>query len=146
MENLVSSHNPEKSVRIIPGPAGIVQMVKRRKLADIREGGQECVITTQEYIMKIVEDVVRVGHGLASLRDIKHFIKNGKLEQGVAICKYCTPNALRDLTLTLKDLSGTISGTIHHKFLTEGSYGKAITVGVALILQHDTIPGNDKKQ
>ncbi|PWA96079.1 hypothetical protein CTI12_AA043220 [Artemisia annua] len=90
-------------------------MVKCRKLADISEG------------------------------DINHFIKNKKLEQVVAICKSCNPNALGDLTLTLKDLSGTISGTIHHKVLTEGGYGKAITIRAALILQYvsDTIPGND---
>ncbi|PWA37041.1 hypothetical protein CTI12_AA594340 [Artemisia annua] len=113
MENLISSHNPEKSVRIIPYHAGIVQMAKRRKLADIREGGQECVIPTQKYVMKVVEDVVRmrilrVGHrGNVSwfLGDIKHFIKNGKRDQGVAICKSCTPNALGDLIVTLKDLS-----------------------------------------
>ncbi|PWA94034.1 reverse transcriptase zinc-binding domain-containing protein [Artemisia annua] len=30
----------------------------------------------------------------------------------------------------------TISVTIHYKVLTEGGYGKAITVGAALILQH----------
>ncbi|PWA73148.1 hypothetical protein CTI12_AA262980 [Artemisia annua] len=61
--------------------------------------------------------------------DIKNFRKNGKLEQVVAICNSCTPNALGDPTVTLKDLSSTI----HHEFLTKGGYGNTITVGAALI-------------
>ncbi|GKC92008.1 GPCR kinase, partial [Tanacetum coccineum] len=39
-----------------------------------------------------------------------------------------------DLTVTMKDLSGTIPETIHHKVIGEGGYGKDITVGAALIL------------
>ncbi|GKD99700.1 GPCR kinase, partial [Tanacetum coccineum] len=35
---------------------------------------------------------------------------------------------------TLKDLSGTIPYTIHHKVIDESGYGKDITVGTALIL------------
>ncbi|GJR16034.1 reverse transcriptase zinc-binding domain-containing protein [Tanacetum coccineum] len=38
------------------------------------------------------------------LGDIKNYLKNGKLDQVVAIIKSCTPNALEDLTVTLKDL------------------------------------------
>ncbi|PWA43509.1 hypothetical protein CTI12_AA534370 [Artemisia annua] len=98
----ISGDNP---VRIIPGPAGVYQRAKLRKLADTREG------------------------------DIKSFIKKGKVDQVVAIIKSCTPNALGDLTVTLKDLSGSISGTIHHKTINEGGYGKDIAVGAALILR-----------
>ncbi|GKD07766.1 ribonuclease H-like domain-containing protein, partial [Tanacetum coccineum] len=58
------------------------------------------------------------------------YLKNGKLEQVVAIIKSCTPNALGDLIVTLKDLSGTI----HHKVINKGGYRKDITVGSALIL------------
>ncbi|GKA17475.1 hypothetical protein Tco_0697312 [Tanacetum coccineum] len=36
--------------------------------------------------------------------DVKKFLKNGKLENVVAVIKSCTPNALGDLTVTLKDL------------------------------------------
>lgn len=57
MENLHSSYSPEKEVRIIPGPAGIVQLAKRRKQADISKGLQERVISTQEYIRAVLEDV-----------------------------------------------------------------------------------------
>nr|GEY34994.1 transposase, MuDR, MULE transposase domain protein [Tanacetum cinerariifolium]GEY38369.1 transposase, MuDR, MULE transposase domain protein [Tanacetum cinerariifolium] len=47
--------------------------------------------------------------------DIKNFLKNGKLEQVVAIIKSCTSNALGHLTVTMKDLSCTILGAMHHK-------------------------------
>ena len=43
-----------------------------------------------------------------TLGDIKSFINNGKVDQVVAIIKSCTPNAVGDLTVTLKDLSGSI--------------------------------------
>ncbi|GKC98263.1 transposase, MuDR, MULE transposase domain protein [Tanacetum coccineum] len=51
-----------------------------------------------------------------------------------AIVKSCSPNALGDLNVTLKDLSGTVPGTIHYKVLDVSSYEKDITVGAAMIL------------
>ncbi|GKA24186.1 hypothetical protein Tco_0710219 [Tanacetum coccineum] len=99
----------EKPIGIIPGPAGIVQTTKIRKIVDTREGREESLI---------------------------NFFKNGKLEKVVAIIKSCTPNALDDLTVTLKDLSGTISGTIHYKVHTEERFAKAIAVGASLILHN----------
>lgn len=53
------------------------------------------------------------------LGDIKIFINNGKVDQVVAIIKSCTPNALGDLTVTLKDLSGSIPSEVHHKIINE---------------------------
>nr|GEW39181.1 GPCR kinase [Tanacetum cinerariifolium] len=41
---------------------------------------------------------------------IKNSLKNEKLEQVIAIIKSSTLNALGDLTMTLRDLSDTISG------------------------------------
>ncbi|GKE36492.1 hypothetical protein Tco_1459897, partial [Tanacetum coccineum] len=89
------------------------------------DGGEECVMSTQEYIKKVLEDVgededfkrgswvsaieyVNANGGIMSgcLGDIKNFFKNEKLDQVVAIVKSCTPNMLGDLTVTLKDLSG----------------------------------------
>ncbi|GKC98963.1 reverse transcriptase zinc-binding domain-containing protein [Tanacetum coccineum] len=54
-----------------------------------------------------VEFVNVNGGGIVNgcLEDIENYLKNGKLEQFVAIIKSCTPNALGDLTVTLKDLS-----------------------------------------
>nr|GEZ63470.1 hypothetical protein [Tanacetum cinerariifolium] len=117
---------------IIPGPVGIVQTSKLRKLVNTQEGGEESLMSTQEYIRKVIEDVgedddftraswlsaidyVNVDRGIVTgcFRDVKKFLKNGKLEQIVAVIKSYTPNALGDLTVTLKDLSGTIFGTIH---------------------------------
>ncbi|GKF21181.1 transposase, MuDR, MULE transposase domain protein, partial [Tanacetum coccineum] len=61
-----------------------------------------------------------------------------KLEQVVAIVKSCSPNALGDLNVTLKDLSGT-GTTINYKVLDVGSYGKDITVGAAMILANVSV-------
>ncbi|GKE48003.1 hypothetical protein Tco_1479261 [Tanacetum coccineum] len=47
----------EKPIRIIPGPVGIVQMAKLCKIADTQEGEEESVMSIQEYIRKIIEDV-----------------------------------------------------------------------------------------
>ncbi|GKB69524.1 transposase, MuDR, MULE transposase domain protein [Tanacetum coccineum] len=68
------------------------------------------------------------------LGDIDNFLKKGKLEHVVAIVKSYSPNALGDLNVTLKDLSGTVLGTIHYKVLDVSSYEKNITVGAAMIL------------
>ncbi|KAM0037555.1 putative recombination protein [Helianthus debilis subsp. tardiflorus] len=54
--------------------------------------------------------------------------------QVVAVIKSCTPNGLGDMTVTLKDPTGTVSGTIHHKVLTEGDFRKGTCVGSVLIL------------
>ncbi|GKC75041.1 transposon ty3-I gag-pol polyprotein, partial [Tanacetum coccineum] len=125
----------EKSVRIIPGDVGIVQLAKLRKQSDIYKGGDESVLSTQEYMKKVVEDVgededfksgswvsatgyVNANGGIVSgcLGDIKNFLKNEKLEQVVAIIKSCTPNALGDLTVTIKDLSVVIDQEDLYKF------------------------------
>ncbi|GJY21242.1 transposase, MuDR, MULE transposase domain protein [Tanacetum coccineum] len=58
----------------------------------------------------------------------------GKLKQVVAIVKSCSPNCLGDLNVTMKDLSGTVRGTVHHKLLDVGTYGNDIHVGAAMIL------------
>ncbi|GJS75720.1 hypothetical protein Tco_0725601 [Tanacetum coccineum] len=117
---------------IISGPAGIVQTVMLGKLADTQEGREESVT---------VLDYVNVDGGIVTgcFRDVKKFLKNKKIEKVVAVIKSCTPNALGDLTVTLKDLFGTISGTIHYKVLTKERFAKAITVGAALILHNDFV-------
>nr|GEV39604.1 hypothetical protein [Tanacetum cinerariifolium] len=114
----------EKPVSIIPGPAGIVQLAKIRKQSDIHEGGDDSVLSTQEYMKQVVEDVrededsnsgswvgateyLQANGDTVSgcIGDIKAFLKNEKLEQVVAIIKSCSLNALGDLKVTVKDLS-----------------------------------------
>ncbi|GKD58065.1 hypothetical protein Tco_1295574 [Tanacetum coccineum] len=112
-----------KPIGIIPGPAGIVQTAKLRKIVDTKEAWLS--------MSMLIE-----GSRLAILEMSRKFFKNGKLEKVVAIIKSCTPNALGDLTVTLKDLSNTISGTIHYKVHTEERFAKAITVGASLILHN----------
>ncbi|GJU11004.1 hypothetical protein Tco_1133400 [Tanacetum coccineum] len=145
-----STPNP---VTIIPGPAGIVQQAKLLKERDILLGWDGAVMSTQEYMQKVFEDVdedddfnsrawvsatnyVNAFGGTITgcLGDIDNFLKKEKLEQVVAIVKSCSLNMLGDLNVTLKDISGTIPGTIHYKVLDVGSYGKDIIVGAAMIL------------
>ncbi|GJV43721.1 hypothetical protein Tco_1428257 [Tanacetum coccineum] len=145
-----STPNP---VRIIPGPAGLVQRAKLLKENVFILDPDGALMSTQEYMQKVVEDVgedadfnsgawvsatnyVNAFGGTVTgcLGDIDNFLKKGKLEQVVAIVKSCSPNALGDLNVTLKDLSGTVPGTIHYKVLDVSSYEKDITVGAAMIL------------
>ncbi|GJW39593.1 hypothetical protein Tco_0065438 [Tanacetum coccineum] len=139
-----STPNP---VRIIPGPAGLVQQAKQLKEKVIILDSDGTVMSTQEYMQKVVEDlgedddfksgvwisatndVISTGDTVTGcLGDINNFLKKGKLEQVVAIVKSCSPNALGDLNVTMKDLSRTIRRTVHYKVLDVGSYGKDIIV------------------
>ncbi|GJR01226.1 hypothetical protein Tco_0524210 [Tanacetum coccineum] len=153
-----SSPSTSILVRIILGPAGIVQTDKLLKQNDMLLVLDGAVMSTQEYMKKVVEDVgedkdfksgswvsatdyVNVNGGTVSrcLGDIKNFLKNGKLDQVIAIVKSCSSNVIGDLIVTMKDLSGTIPGTIHHKVIGEGGYDKDITVGAALILANVSV-------
>ncbi|GJT46815.1 hypothetical protein Tco_0955530 [Tanacetum coccineum] len=46
----------DNAVRIIPGPAGILQLAQIRKTAETRECGHNCEMLTQEYVRKITEE------------------------------------------------------------------------------------------
>nr|GEV33813.1 hypothetical protein [Tanacetum cinerariifolium] len=116
------------------------------------------LMSTQQYMDKVVEDVgddddfksavwvsatnyVNTFDGtvIGCLGEVNNFLKNGKLELVVGIVKSCLPNMLGDLNVTMKDLSCTIPGTIHHKVIGKGGYGKDITVGAAMILTNVSI-------
>nr|GEX46905.1 RNA recognition motif domain, nucleotide-binding alpha-beta plait domain protein [Tanacetum cinerariifolium] len=56
----------------------------------------EALMSTQEYIKKVIEDV--------GGDDI---LRVEKLDEVVAIIKYCSPNNIDDLNVTIKDLSVT---------------------------------------
>nr|GEU83217.1 hypothetical protein [Tanacetum cinerariifolium] len=149
-----TSTSTQKPVRIIPGPVGIVQEAKLLKQKEILFGWDGAVMSPQEYMKKVIEDVgedenfksglwvsatdyVNANGGIVSryLGDIKNFLNNEKLDQVVAIVKSCSPNVIVDLTVTMKNLSGTIPETIHHKVIDEGGYEKDITV-----FPKDTVP------
>ncbi|GJW28818.1 transposase, MuDR, MULE transposase domain protein [Tanacetum coccineum] len=125
---------------------------------DILLGWDGAVMSTQEYMQKVVEDMdedddfnsgawvsatnyVNAFGGTVTgcLGDIENFLKKRKPERVVAIVKSCSPNMLGDLNVTLKDLSNTTPGTIHYKVLDAGSYGNDITVGAAMILANVSV-------
>ncbi|GKA48122.1 protein phosphatase, partial [Tanacetum coccineum] len=103
-------------VTIIPDPAGVVQRAKLLRENVFILDSDEDLMSTQEYMQKVVKDV----------GDDDDF--NSRR------VKFCSPNALGDLNVTMKDLSGTIHETVHHKVIGEGGYAKDITVGAAMIL------------
>ncbi|GKD12201.1 hypothetical protein Tco_1196608 [Tanacetum coccineum] len=123
-----STSNP---VRIIPGPAGLVERAKLLKENVFILDPDGALMSTQDYMQKVVEDVgedVDFNSGAW-----------GKLKQVVEIVKSCSPNAFGDLNVTLKDLLGTVPGTINYKVLDVGSYGKDITVGAAMIFANVSV-------
>ncbi|GJT56408.1 hypothetical protein Tco_0991462 [Tanacetum coccineum] len=148
-EPSTSTSNP---VRILPDPAGIVQQAKllREKVFILDLDG--ALMSTQKYMQKIIEDVGEDddfnsrawvsatnyvmafgGTIIGCLGDIDNFLKKRKLDHIVAIVKSCSPNRLGDLNVTLKDISRTIPGTIHHKVIAKGCLmDKDITVGATI--------------
>nr|GEU71924.1 EEIG1/EHBP1 N-terminal domain-containing protein [Tanacetum cinerariifolium] len=116
------------------------------------------LMSTQQYMEKVVEDVgeddvfksaacvsatnyVNAFGGTVTriLRGVDNFLKKEKLEQVVGIVKSCSPNMLGDLNVSLKDLSDIIPGTILHKVIVEGGYGKDFTIGAAMILKNVSV-------
>ncbi|GJU16514.1 transposase, MuDR, MULE transposase domain protein [Tanacetum coccineum] len=73
------------------------------------------------------------------VEDVALMTRQVNWEQVVAIVKSCSPNALGDLNVTLKDLSGTVPETIHYKVLDVGSYENDITVGAAMIFANVSV-------
>nr|GFB56065.1 hypothetical protein [Tanacetum cinerariifolium] len=143
-------------VTIITGPLALQAKQLKEKVFILDPDG--ALMSTQQYMDKVVEDVgddddfksaawvsainyVNTFGGTVTecLGEVNNFLKNGKLELVVGIVKSCSPNMLGDLNVTMKDLSGTIPGTIHHKVIGKGGYGKDITVGAAMILTNVSV-------
>nr|GFB11709.1 hypothetical protein [Tanacetum cinerariifolium] len=100
-------------IRIIPGPAGLVQRAKLFKENVFILDPDGALMSTQEYMQKVVEDVGEDANfnGGAWVSATNYVIAFGGTITGC-----------------------TIPGTIHYKVLDVGSYGKDITVGAAMIL------------
>ncbi|GJW37148.1 hypothetical protein Tco_0060068 [Tanacetum coccineum] len=119
MDSILNNQNDqwELNLDINDSDLKLTPAAKLLKQTDIPDGGEGCVMSTQEYIKKIIEDVgededfksgswvsatdyVNANGGIVSgcLGDIKNFLKNGKLDQVVAIVKSCSLNVIGDLT------------------------------------------------
>nr|GEW67502.1 hypothetical protein [Tanacetum cinerariifolium] len=102
------------------------------KKVDVHAGGHDNILTTQEYVKKVNENVSEDDHftqgpwlsailylhgqgviASGCLGDVEKYYKNEKLELVVGVIKSCTPNS--DMTITLKDSTCTVGGTIHYK-------------------------------
>ncbi|GKD43564.1 probable transmembrane ascorbate ferrireductase 4, partial [Tanacetum coccineum] len=125
-----STPNP---VRIILDPAGVVQQDKLLKEKVFILDSDGALMSTQEYMQKVVEDVGEdddINSG-AWFSATNYVIAT----DGAS----CSSNVLGDLTVTMKDLSGTIPGTVHHKVIGEVAYGMDITMGAAMILANVSV-------
>ncbi|GKB97816.1 reverse transcriptase domain-containing protein [Tanacetum coccineum] len=120
-------------------------------------GGHDNIMTTQEYVKKVNEDVSEddlftLGQWLPAivylhdegviaagcLGDVEKYCINGKLELVVGVVMSCKPNALGDMKITLKDPTGILGGIIHYKVFEneDDGYAKSIKVGSVLILRN----------
>nr|GEY93604.1 hypothetical protein [Tanacetum cinerariifolium] len=119
-------------IRIIPGLAEYMKQVVE-DVGEDEDFNNGLWVSATEY--------VKANGGIVSgcLGDIKTFLKNRKLEQVVAIIKLCSPNALGDLKVTVKDLFGTLAGLIHYKVINERGYEKEITVESAIIVANVSV-------
>ncbi|GJW70030.1 reverse transcriptase domain-containing protein [Tanacetum coccineum] len=113
---------PKKpEARIIPGPA------------DVSEDDHFTLVPWLSAIAHLHgEGVIPSG----CLGDMKKYCINGELELVVGVVMSCTPNALGDMTVTLKDPTGIMGGTIHYKVFKneDDGYAKSIKVESVLIL------------
>ncbi|GKA50579.1 reverse transcriptase domain-containing protein [Tanacetum coccineum] len=152
---------PKKlEARIIPGHSGILQKAMLRKNTNVMAGGHDNIMTTQKYVKKVNEDVSEddqftlgpwlsaimylYGEGVMAsgcLGDMKKYYINGKLKLVVNVVMSCIPNALGDMTVTLKDPTGIMGGTIHYKVFRneDDGYAKSIKVGSVLILRNVSV-------
>ncbi|GJT06302.1 hypothetical protein Tco_0840764 [Tanacetum coccineum] len=97
------------------------------EIPHLYSGGHDNILTTQEYVRKVYEDVSRDEHFMQGpwlsailylygqgvsvsgcLGDMNKNCIKGKLELVVGVVKSCTPNSLGYMTVTLKDLTGEI--------------------------------------
>lgn len=123
--------------------------------------GYDGVISTQDYIRKAMDDdstefdddfsrhpwlsalkYLGAEDGLiptTPISSIKKCVNGDKVVQVVAVVKSTTPNGLGGLLMSLKDPTGTIGASIHHKVLSQSEFGKELTVGAVLILQQVSI-------
>nr|GEW46242.1 hypothetical protein [Tanacetum cinerariifolium] len=96
-------------------------------------GSDEALMSKQEYMQKVDEDVAEDDdfNSGAWVNATNYVIANGGSS--------CSPNVLGDLTMTMKDLSGIIPGTVHHKVIGKGGYENDIIVGATLILANVSV-------
>nr|GEX44022.1 hypothetical protein [Tanacetum cinerariifolium] len=115
----------------------------------VQVGGHHNILTTQEYVKKVNEDVSEDDHfmkgpwlqaivylhgeGLSVsgyLGDMKKNCIKGKLELVVGVVKSCTPNSLGDMTVTLKDPTDTMGAMI--KSIQNGDQPLPVVAQVSL--------------
>ncbi|XP_057441376.1 uncharacterized protein LOC130733263 [Lotus japonicus] len=138
-DNLASNSRP-----LIPGPAGAVQaaMIHRRSTDDkpnistqqfVRQVLQDCHDTDPDFQSNAWLSALQLNGSATPLGAITHH--HERVDHVIGVIKSCNPNGFGDATVTLKDPTGTVGASIHHKVFTESVFAKDITVGSVLLLQ-----------
>ncbi|GJT95665.1 hypothetical protein Tco_1091183 [Tanacetum coccineum] len=114
-------------VRIILGPAGIVQLSSSTRVEPSPSTPNSVRIIPGPTVVEDVgeDDDFKSGAWISAT----NYVTTTGGTSSLVLW-----NVIGDLTMTMKDLSGTIPGTIHYKVIGDGGYGKDITVGAAMIL------------
>ncbi|GJW84124.1 transposase, MuDR, MULE transposase domain protein [Tanacetum coccineum] len=115
-------------VTIIPGHTGVVQL-----------SNSICVEPSSS-----TPNPVRIIPGPAGLKVVEDVGEDADFNSGAWVSATNYVNAFGGtvtgyLNVTLKDLSGTVPGTIHYKVFDVSSYEKDITVGAAMILANVSV-------
>ncbi|XP_071741459.1 uncharacterized protein [Rutidosis leptorrhynchoides] len=141
----------------IPGPAGIFQ-----DAYELRNNENNVVddMSTQDFVRKIinrheVDDSFTLDPwlratefaypygGRSDMACISRQRRFLPADQVVGVVKTCEKNAVGDMSITLKDTTGTIRGTVSSKIIdgVHGKYGgvKGIREGAVLVLQNCSI-------
>nr|GEU81527.1 hypothetical protein [Tanacetum cinerariifolium] len=81
------------------------------------------------------------GRSSGCLGDMKKYCINGKLEIVVGVVMSCKRNELGDMTITLKDPTDIMGGTIHYKVFQneDNGYAKSIKVRSIMILRNASV-------
>ncbi|RWR95780.1 hypothetical protein CKAN_02513600 [Cinnamomum micranthum f. kanehirae] len=140
-----SSGSSDRTGRLIPGPAGAIQASMLRQNA---QSGNSSRIRDDGILINEFPDGDFNGNpwlcaldflGLEAGSGLQHTIESTwnmeRVPQIVGIIKSCTSNGLGDLVVTLKDPTGTIGASIHHKVLAESMSGMDISVDSVVILK-----------
>ncbi|XP_071713744.1 uncharacterized protein [Rutidosis leptorrhynchoides] len=151
-----SNKNNKLSYRI-PGPAGVFQYAY-----ELRNNENSIVddMSTQDFVREIInrpeaDDSFTLDPWLRAMEfaylyggrsDIASILRQRRFlpaDQVVGVVKTCEKNCVGDLSVTLKDTTGTIRGTVSSKII-DGVHGKyegvkGIREGAVLVLQNCSI-------
>ncbi|KOM43067.1 hypothetical protein LR48_Vigan05g067100 [Vigna angularis] len=138
---------------VIPGPAGVIEaaMLNRQVneniptqefLSDIAKASFDRDFTCNAWLW--AEKFIDI-HGLLIKHEVEHISTldslrgTCKLSLLRCIVKACEHNGLGDMKITIRDPTGTVKASVHHKAIDHPEIGIHLKVGSVIILQDVSI-------